>query len=93
MERVRTFELLIKHKGVLTTDIICKSLNVAHGTARRTMTELKATGLVSMEIGEGQTPSSITLDYRYDWFTSEEFEKFKNGKFQVLLIVGEHIVK
>ena len=34
MERVRIFELLINNQGRLTTDIICKALNVAPGTAR-----------------------------------------------------------
>ncbi|MGI0042376.1 MAG: hypothetical protein ACRD47_01585 [Nitrososphaeraceae archaeon] len=84
MERVRIFELLIEHKGVLTTSDICESLNTTPPTARRTMTELKATGLVTMETGEGQTPSSIRLDQRYDWFTTDEFASIKAGKIEDL---------
>lgn len=46
IERVRLFELLITHKGVLTTSIICDSLSTSPPTARKTMTELRATKLV-----------------------------------------------
>jgi hypothetical protein len=77
MERVRMFELLIANRGSLTTPEIVDFLNTTAPTARRTMTELKATGLVSMEIGEGQTPSKITLKPDFDWFLHVQFRLLK----------------
>jgi hypothetical protein len=82
MERVRVFELLLQHGGILTTDIICKSLRLAKPTALKTMTELMATGLVSMEMGEGQISSKITLEDKYDWFITPDFTSLRDGKVQ-----------
>ena len=80
MERVRVFELLIHHNGSLDTSTICESLRVAKPTALRTMTELMATGLVSMENGDYQTQASITLDSNYDWFLTPEFQRIQQCK-------------
>lgn len=77
IERVRIFEILIENKGSLTTNQVCEFLNTSPPTARRTMTELKAIGLVYMETGEGQTPSEITLKAEFDWFLSPQFEELK----------------
>ena len=85
MERVRMFELLTAHQGVLTTSQICESLNTTPPTARSTMTELKATGLVTMDIGDGSAPSSITLKPEFDWFLSLEFLTFKERNSNDLL--------
>lgn len=55
IDRVNIFDLLIAHKGFLTTSIIIKSLNISEPTAHRIMTELKAVGLVDMKESETKT--------------------------------------
>jgi hypothetical protein len=47
-ERVRLFEILIEHNGILTTPNLCQSLNISAPTARNTMTELSIAGLVDL---------------------------------------------
>ena len=47
-ERVRIFELLIEHQGKLSTSMISDSLNTSNNTAKRTMAEFKAVGLVNV---------------------------------------------
>ena len=74
IERVNLFDLLIAHKGRLTTSIITESLNVSAPTAIRTMTELKATGLVSVKKKEYETDEmEIQLKEQFNWFLSDEF--------------------
>jgi DNA-binding transcriptional ArsR family regulator len=80
MERVRIFELLIANKGRLTTTEIVEFLNTSPPTARRTMTELKATGLVHMDDGEGQVPSTIRLKPEFHWFLTRQFAELKEQK-------------
>ncbi len=46
----------------------------------RTMTELKATGLVYMDTGDGQTPSKIRLKPEFDWFLTYQFAELKEHK-------------
>lgn len=78
MERVRVFELLIHHdNGRLDTSTICESLRVAKPAALRTMTELMATGLVSMDNGDYQSQASITLESDYHWFLTPQFQRIK----------------
>jgi hypothetical protein len=48
MERVSIFDVLFANNGILTVNQITEYLNVSGPTARRTMTELKALGLVNM---------------------------------------------
>jgi hypothetical protein len=55
---------------------------MAKPTALKTMTELMATGLVSMDVGEGQVASKIILDDKYDWFLTPEFVNLRDGKIQ-----------
>ena len=49
IERATIFDILISHKGSLTTSEITKSLNITPHTAHRTMTELSALGLVETQ--------------------------------------------
>lgn len=77
MERVRIFELLIANKGSLTTSQIVDFLNTTNPTARRTMTELKATGLVDMRYDEYRQVYSIKLKPEFDWFLTETFAELK----------------
>src|SRR5207237_2482325 len=58
LERVTIFDLLISNKGTLTTSQITASLNTTNPTARRTMTELKALGLVDMDGDRGEADNS-----------------------------------
>jgi hypothetical protein len=78
-ERVRIFELLIEHQGKLNTSKIVDSLNVSNNTAKRTMAEFKAVGLV--KVGDTKVPTGtgtvnekqIILKDEFDWFLSEDF--------------------
>ena len=81
----------------MTTSQIAASLNISYHTAHRTMTELKALGLVEMEKGlEGTAvaPNSefrITLDPRFNWFLDKEFLQLREGF--VLLDNSEYLKK
>jgi hypothetical protein len=83
IERVTMFDLLIAYKGTLTTSQICESLNTTKPTALRTMTELKATGLVTMvEISPGEYNSQmkIVLNEEFKWFKTFKFEQLRRCK-------------
>jgi hypothetical protein len=75
IERVSLFSLLIANNGILTTTQILNSLNVARKTALRTMSELKAIGLVEMEDfreeGQNNYSKRIILNPRFNWFLSD----------------------
>jgi predicted transcriptional regulator len=77
MERVRILELLIANHGSLTTSQIVDFLNTTNPTARRTMTELKATGLVDMKYDEYSQVYSIKLKPEFDWFLTSMFTELK----------------
>ena len=83
-ERVRIFELLIEHKGKLSTSMITDSLNTSNNTAKRTMAEFKAVGLVNL--GSVTTPTEtgavvekqINLKNEFKWFLSDDFHAVRN---------------
>jgi hypothetical protein len=77
VERVVIFNLLLAHRGRLTTSIITDSLNTTTPTALRTMTEFKALGLVDMIEDEGN--KKIILKSEFEWFVSEDFAKLREG--------------
>ena len=80
-ERVRIFELLIEHQGKLSTSIITDSLNTSNNTAKRTMAEFKAVGLVTVRNLTGYSGSpekQIMLKEEFDWFLSEDFSSVRN---------------
>ena len=78
IDRVNIFDLLIAHKGNLTTSIIKDSLNTNHHTAHRIMAELKAVELVDLKESETKTEEKqITLKHDFDWFLSDEFKKLR----------------
>jgi predicted transcriptional regulator len=83
IERVRILDILIANNGILTTSQICEFLNTTPPTARRTMTELKATGLVQLDETKSNdgynTTFMITLKSEFDWFLSDEFKELKEG--------------
>jgi len=77
VERVVIFNLLLAHKGSLTTSIITESLNTTTPTALRTMTEFKALGLVDMIEDEGN--KKIILKPEFEWFVSKDFQQLRQG--------------
>jgi len=83
MARVRIFELLLEFKGEITTSQIVQSLKISDDTARRTMTEFEAIGLVEMQEVQGshggEPQKQIILVEEFGWFLSEEFRELKNS--------------
>ena len=82
MERVRIFELLIEHKGRLTTSLITASLNTSNNTAKRTMAEFHALGLVDVgdtQSQHGKPEKKITLKDEFQWFLSDEFNNVRKN--------------
>jgi DNA-binding transcriptional ArsR family regulator len=84
IERVTIFDILLGNNGILTVNQITESLNVSEPTARRTMTELKALGLVNMQkadvvCNDGLVRNSliITLKEEFNWFLSDEFKTLR----------------
>ena len=78
IERVLILDLLIAHKGTLTTSQITDSLRIPTYTAKRTMTEFKGLELVIMEKTDPNNSKSeykITLNPKFNWFLEEEFKK------------------
>ena len=68
--------------GSLTTSQIVESLNTSRPTALRTMTELKATGLVNMVEGVGyhNSESRIKLKDKFSWFLEDTFHQLIDHK-------------
>jgi predicted transcriptional regulator len=83
MERVTIFDILLANNGILTTNQVTEFLNVSKPTALRTMTELKALGLVDMEEqfedGNRRNVMVISLKEQFNWFLSEEFKTLREG--------------
>jgi DNA-binding transcriptional ArsR family regulator len=79
IERVTIFDLLLAYKGTMTTTQIADSLNISQPTALRTITELKALGLVEMVNGGSNTPAKITLDPQFNWVFDKQFLELRSG--------------
>jgi hypothetical protein len=84
IERVTIFDILLGNNGILTVNQITESLNVSEPTARRTMTELKALGLVNMQKADAvcvdgiiRNSLIITLKEEFNWFLSDEFKTLR----------------
>jgi hypothetical protein len=82
LARATIFDLLIANSGTLTTSQITKALNTTSPTARRTMTELKATGLVDMADSPAgyNIEKKISLNKEFHWFLSDKFIELKGLK-------------
>jgi hypothetical protein len=83
ISRATIFQILIENDGVLKTSQIVDSLNTTNPTARRTMTELKATGLVYMhdsDPGEYNSEKEIHLKPEFEWFLSDKFAELRGLK-------------
>jgi hypothetical protein len=79
IERVTIFDLLLAYEGTMTTIQIADSLNMSKPTALKTMTELKALGLVEMTDGDPNTPAKITLNPQFNWVFDKQFLDLRNG--------------
>jgi hypothetical protein len=78
IERVSMFELLIENKGKLSTSQVAKSLNTSAITAKRTMREFEALGLVYViETEYDNEEKTIVLKEEFNWFLSDEFLNLK----------------
>lgn len=84
MERITIFDILLANNGILTVNQITEFLNVSEPTARRTMTELKALGLVNMQKADAVCEDGIvrnrlimTLKEEFNWFLSDEFKTLR----------------
>jgi len=78
IERVSMFELLIENKGKLSTSQVAKSLNTSAITAKRTMREFEALGLVEIiETEYDNEEKTIVLKEEFNWFLSDEFLNLK----------------
>jgi predicted transcriptional regulator len=83
LARATIFELLIENNGTLITSQIVEYLNTSKPTALRTMTELKATGLVNMKEEAGGyhgLESKITLKDKFSWFLEDTFDQLRERK-------------
>jgi predicted transcriptional regulator len=82
-ERSRIFETLLNFGGTLTTRQIMDYLDTSDKTAKRTMTELKALGLVTRNTvpsEHGEEMYQITLNDKFEWFLTEEFNELRYRK-------------
>ena len=73
MERVRVFELLRENNGQLTTSQIASSLNITNNTAKKTMAEFIAIGLVDLDQIDNRE-YRITLKDKFNWFLGDDFQ-------------------
>jgi hypothetical protein len=76
-ERVKIFELLIGCLGELTTTSVETALNTSPQTAKRTMAEFVALGLVEKELVLGEWRFKLISDF--DWFLDREFRQLRNS--------------
>jgi hypothetical protein len=81
IERSSIFDILISNDGILNTSQICEYLNTTPPTALRTMTELKAVGLVDMFEGTGyhNTETKVSLKPEFNWFLTSRFKELRAG--------------
>lgn len=81
IERSLILDVLIASNGSLTTSQICEYLNTTRPTALRTMTELKAVGLVDKEdeTGYHNSESTITLNRKFSWLLTKRFEELRTS--------------
>jgi hypothetical protein len=81
IERVKVFDLLLRHNGMLDTSDITNGMNTTKPTALRTMAELKALELVDLvELGEGDnTLKQIQLKHDFEWFLTEGFKDLRKN--------------
>lgn len=80
-ERAQMFNLLIKHKGKLTADIIIDELRFSRPTALKYMAMFNQLNIVeTSEVaikGVGKMNKMIVLRKEFSWFLSDRFQELK----------------
>jgi predicted transcriptional regulator len=87
VERVKAFITLLDSNGSITKIQLANQLHVSPSTAYRFMTELKAIGLVDVEVTnrieytQNNNPSTVKImslkKDKFQWFLSDEFKKLR----------------
>ena len=87
VERVKAFITLLDNNGWITKIQLANQLHVSPSTAYRFMTELKAIGLVDVEVTnrieytQNNNPSMVKVmtlkKDKFKWFLSDEFKKLR----------------
>jgi predicted transcriptional regulator len=87
VERVKAFIALLDNNGWITKTRLASQLHVSPSTAYRFMTELKAIGLVDIEVtnrfeytqknNPAQVKVMILAKDKFEWFVSDEFKKLR----------------
>jgi hypothetical protein len=76
LNRHRVFEELLKKEGaIITTREIQDALHIHKNTAKKTMTELVAVGLVHWETVGEEHSNAIVLEDEFEWFARPDFAK------------------
>jgi transposase len=95
VERVKVLNLLLSSKNMYKTydaEEVAKAIGTSIKTAKRTMAEFKALGLVELiELGDNGNPLiQIRLKDGFSWFFSDEFRQLKGdyepGDFKDFLV-------
>jgi hypothetical protein len=89
VERVKAFITLLDNYGWVTKIQLANQLDVSPSTAYRSMTELKAIGLVDVEVTnrveytQNNNPSTVKVmtlkKDKFGWFLGDEFKKLRDG--------------
>lgn len=81
IERSLIFDILVANGGELTTIEICQFLNTTKHTALRTMTELRAVGLVDVieDSGYHNMETKMCLKPKFFWFLGPRFRELEDG--------------
>ena len=87
VHRHKILNLLLRYGGELLTSKIVNELKISEPTARKTMRELDALGIVKASTTDGYTNSElkINLSNEFNWFLSEEFQKLRDDKTTALI--------
>ncbi|CAN5281778.1 hypothetical protein BH18THE2_BH18THE2_26570 [soil metagenome] len=88
VERVKAFITLLDNDGSITKIQLANQLHVSPSTSYRFMTELKAIGLVDVEVTnrieytQNNNPSAVKVmtlkKDRFAWFLGNEFKKLRD---------------
>jgi DNA-binding transcriptional ArsR family regulator len=79
IRRVKVLDLLLKNNGEITTSQIVKQLKISPPTARLTIREYEALGIVDVSYVSAYQNAELkaTLNSQFNWFKGEEFKKLR----------------
>jgi len=81
LNRHKVFDKLLDLGGSITTKEIQDNLHLHRSTAKKTMTELVAVGLVHWETTGQEHSDTIVLEDEFNWFTGTEFEAVRDDSY------------